>query len=327
MQSDRRSRWAPAPSAPATVDPAPLAAVAVDGGGWLFSLRALGGPCEVRLDDARPFSALREQAEAACAEVRRIELRYSRYRPDSLLSRINAAAGQAEPVAIDAETAALLRFGGLLHAQSGGLFDLTSGVLRQAWDFRSGRLPTPERVEAARRRVGWDKVELGQDRVRLTEPGMELDLGGIGKEYAADRVASALQATGLRHGWVNLAGDIRVLGPRTDGSPWQFGIQHPRDSAALLATLALADGALATSGDYERYIEQGGRRYCHILDPRSGWPVGQWRSVSVVAPTCTAAGALTTLAMLMGPEALDLLNAQGVAFLAVDAQGRVSRSA
>jgi thiamine biosynthesis lipoprotein len=187
-------------------------------------------------------------------------------------------------------------------------------------------LPAIERVEAARRHIGWDKVALSDDEVRLTEPGMELDLGGIGKEYAADRCATALQAAGLRHGWVNLAGDIRVLGPRTDGSAWQFGIQHPRDSAALLATLPLADGALATSGDYERFIEHDGRRYCHILDARSGWPVGHWRSVSVVAPSCTAAGALTTLAMLMGPEAIELLRGQGVAFLAMDADGRVFRS-
>jgi thiamine biosynthesis lipoprotein len=152
---------------------------------------------------------------------------------------------------------------------------------------------------------------------------MELDFGGFGKEYAADRAATLLQQLGVRSGLVNLGGDIRLVGPRPDGSAWRLGIQHPRHDTRLLAQLPLAGGALATSGDYERFFERAGRRYCHVLDPRTGWPVAHWQSVSVVAPACLAAGALTTVAMLKGAAAPDFLAGQQVAYLAVDAEGRV----
>jgi thiamine biosynthesis lipoprotein len=155
---------------------------------------------------------------------------------------------------------------------------------------------------------------------------MELDFGGIGKEYAADRAAGLLIAAGVRGGYVNLAGDLRVLGPRSDGRGWSLGIQHPRASGIAIAQVELRDGALATSGDYERYLEVGGRRYCHILDPRSGWPVQHWQSVSVIAPVCIAAGALSTIAMLMGEGAIAFLDAQQVRYLAIDAAGAIYRS-
>ncbi len=150
---------------------------------------------------------------------------------------------------------------------------------------------------------------------------MEIDFGGFGKEYAADRAATLLQERGVRHGLVNLGGDIRLVGPRLGGNPWMLAIQDPRLSDRLLAELPVRGGALATSGDYERFFERDGVRYCHVLDPRTGWPVSHWRSVSVIAPACLAAGALTTVAMLKGADALDFLQAQNVAFLAVDAQG------
>jgi thiamine biosynthesis lipoprotein len=127
----------------------------------------------------------------------------------------------------------------------------------------------------------------------------------------------------VNHGLVNLGGDIRVIGPRPDGHAWQLGIQHPRECDRLLAEVPLATGALATSGDYERYFELDGARYCHVLDPRTGWPVTAWRSVSVVAPACLAAGALTTVAMLKGTDALPYLAAQNVGYLAVDGEGRL----
>jgi len=149
---------------------------------------------------------------------------------------------------------------------------------------------------------------------------MEIDFGGFGKEYAADRAVALLAERGARHGFVNLGGDIRVLGPQPDGQPWRFGIQHPRKPEATIASIELAEGALATSGDYERYLEHEGRRYCHILDPRTGWPVAHWQSMSVVAPLAVAAGALTTIAMLKAEAALEFLRGQGVGFLAVDAQ-------
>ena len=152
---------------------------------------------------------------------------------------------------------------------------------------------------------------------------MEIDFGGFGKEYAADRAAALLLERGLRHGYVNLGGDIRVFGPRADGSGWRLGIRHPRQDGAVLATLELAGGALTTSGDYERFIEVDGKRYCHVLDPRNGWPVQHWRSISVVGPTCVAAGSICTIAMLLGHRALEFLDRQQLAYVAVDSSGEV----
>jgi FAD:protein FMN transferase len=294
----------------------------LDHDGWHLRFGAMASDCEIVVsgDDA----AARHAAHAAMAEVKRIEFKYSRYRDDSIVSRINAAAGRGEATPIDAETAGLLGFADQLHRSSGGLFDLTSGVLRRAWDFRAGRVPSAAQLDALRPLVDWRRVAWDADQVLLPEAGMELDFGGIGKEYAADRVQAVLAEAGVHHGFVNLGGDLRVLGPHADGRPWRFGIQHPREAGALAASVELRDGALATSGDYERFfITPEGRRCCHILDPRSGQPVTHWQSVSVVAPVCAAAGALATIAMLLGPEGAAFLRGQGVAFLAIDAQGRV----
>lgn len=290
----------------------------------------MGGPGEIRIAGLPEDRAERAAAEAV-AEVRRIEAAYSRYRPDSIVSRLNAAAGGGA-LPVDDETAALLDFGATLHAESAGRFDLTSGVLRRAWDFRGGRVPSPEAVSALLPLVGWNRVEWptadasSPRRLRLPVAGMELDFGGIGKEYAADRAAGVLGALGVRHGWVNLGGDIRVVGPRPGGGPWWFGIAHPRRPGAVIASVPLVGGALATSGDYERYLEADGRRFGHLLDPRTGWPASDWQSVSVVAPACMAAGAAASIAMLMGPQAPEWLASQGLGHLAIDAGGRLHRA-
>ena len=286
---------------------------------------AMASACEVVLacDDAQAAQGL---VQDAIAEVQRIEHKYSRYRADSIVSRINAAAG-GEAVQCDGETISLIDYADSLYIASGGLFDISSGVLRQAWDFKSGRLPAPTELAAARQRVGWHKVQRGgsgeQRTVRLSEPGMEIDFGGFGKEYAADRAGALLASAGVRHGYVNLAGDMRILGPKPDGQPWQMGIQDPRRPGQLIATLPVYQGGLATSGDYERFFELDGARYCHVLDPRSGMPVTHWRSVSVLAPLAVVAGNCTTMAMLKGPAGLAWLQASGMDFLAIDQQGHV----
>lgn len=282
-----------------------------------FDFQAMASVCEIRLDGAAE-PELAEAARQAIDEVRRIELKYSRYRDDSIVSRINGGAGSGEAIEVDAETAALLDFAAQLHALSDGLFDITSGVLRRAWDFRAGRLPDSAAVAALLPLIGWSKVTWQDGRIGLPHKGMELDFGGFGKEYAADRAMAVLAACGQRHGFVNLGGDIRVLGPRADGRAWRFGIQHPRQSQGTIAGVEMAEGALASSGDYERYFELGGKRYCHILDPRTGWPVTAWASISVTAPACVAAGALSTIAMLKGEQALDFLATQRATYLAVD---------
>jgi FAD:protein FMN transferase len=288
----------------------------------------MASPCELLLE-GQGEAALRRGAAAAIAEVRRIESKFSRYLPHSVVSRINAAAG-GEPLDVDAETASLLDFAASLWASSDGLFDATSGVLRRAWDFTARRLPQAGQIELLLPLVGWQQVEWNGARIRLPRPGMQLDFGGFGKEYAADRAAGVLQQHGVLHALVNLGGDIHVLGPHgapgLAGQPWQVAIERPRPGAAApLATLAIERGGVATSGDYERFFELEGRRYCHILDPRSGWPVGEWQSITAVAANTTAAGALSTIAMLKGAQAVDWLTSQGAAWLAVRSDGELLR--
>ena len=286
---------------------------------YCLPFAAMASRCEVVVaaDSQRQAE---DFARPAIDEVARIERKYSRYRADSIVSRLNAAAG-AGPLECDNETRALFDYADSLYQASDGLFDITSGVLRRAWDFRAGRVPAPAELLALRALIGWLDVERDGAFVRLPRPGMEIDLGGFGKEYAADRAAEALAAHGARHGYVNLAGDMRVIGPKPDGRPWQIGIQHPRERERLAATIPVERGGLATSGDYERYFERDGQRYCHVLDPRSGQPVTHWRTVSVVAPMAVVAGNCTTIAMLKQADGLDFLRQTGLSFFAIDRFG------
>ena len=287
-----------------------------------FEFFAMGTPCRIAIEDTVDDVAERA-AQVAIAEVRRIEAKYSRYQADSVVSRINAAAGSGRTVEVDEETADLLDFAARLNAFSDGLFDPTTGVLRKAWDFRSARLPDPAQLQAVMACVGWHRVEWQRPHIHLAVPGMELDFGGFGKEYATDRAATLLAAAGVASALVNLGGDLRIVGQRARAQGWLLGIADPRKDGAVFASITLHEGALATSGDYERYFEHAGRRYCHVLDPRSGWPAQGWRSVSVAAPACLAAGAVSTVAMLKGPDGLAFLREQAVDFLAVDATGAV----
>ena len=267
-------------------------------------------------------------ARVAIADVLRIEAKFTRYRDDSVTAAINRAAG-GKPVVVDAETAALLRYAEHCHALSGGRFDITSGVLRRAWDFKARPpiVPTDDEIAAARELVGWKRVEWSDTSIRLPTPGMELDFGGIGKEYAADRAAAICVDHGIRHGVVNLGGDVRAFGGQPDGAPWRIGIRHPRRTDAVIGTVELCDGAVGTSGDYARYFEQNGRRYCHLLDARTGVPVDHWQSASVVAPLATLAGGYATIAMLLADDAEPFLERQGVRYLLVAADGSLTGNA
>ncbi len=285
-----------------------------------FEFKAMGSPCALRLV-GRSQPALQAAAMIAIDEVRRIEQRYSRYREDSLVSRINAAAGTGRAIEVDAETAALFDFAAQLNSESAGRFDITSGVLRRAWDWGTARVPGAAEIEALRPLIGWPQVHWDGRCIALPKVGMQIDLGGIGKEYAADRATALLVSHGVAGGFVDLGGDIVVIGPRADAGPWSVGLQHPREAGALLGRVELARGALATSGDYARFVEFDGRRYSHLLDATTGWPAGHWQSVSVLAPNCTAAGAVATLAMLQDESAIGFLRAQGLPFLAVRHDG------
>ena len=285
------------------------------------TFKAMGSACEVVLTSHTQNEA-ESMANLAIDEVLRIERKYSRYTTDSIIAKINQQAG-CEAVQCDDETWALLQFASQLFDKSDGLFDITSGVLRQAWNFKKPEVPTSQKLVALLPLVGWHKVVLQDQSIALPLAGMEVDLGGFGKEYAADRAAQVLKEKGVTHGYVNLAGDMRFLGPKPNGEPWMIGIQDPRVRDQVVATLPITMGGLATSGDYERYFELNGKRYCHVLNPKTGMPVSYWRSVSVTSPATVVSGCTTTIAMLKEAEGLAFLQATGFDFFAIDHTGTV----
>ncbi|MDD1622891.1 MAG: FAD:protein FMN transferase [Methylococcaceae bacterium] len=280
----------------------------------------MGTPCEIQLF-AKSHTSAKRIAEIAIADVRRLEARYSRYRSDSLLSKINKVAASGGEISVDAETAGLLNYAATCHEQSAGLFDISSGILRQAWQFAEGQLPDQTQIEGLLEKVGWHKLYWEAPLLAFPIAGMELDFGGIVKEYAVDRAAALCLNAGARHGIINLGGDIKLIGPRPDGNPWRVGIAHPRQPGSVLETLLLNQGAVASSGDYERCIVVEGVRYGHVLNPKTGWPVRHLASVSVVGDLCVVAGSASTIAMLKEEEGPAWLEAMGLPHLWVDVHG------
>lgn len=282
----------------------------------------MGSDCQLTLYAADERDA-DQAADVTMTEVWRIEEKYSRYLDNNALSAINAAALAGGKVEVDAETAELFNYAFAAYQLSIGLFDVSSGVLRRVWDFSSGQLPAQSAIADILPRIGLGKVAWAAPQLDFLHDGMELDFGGIGKEYAVDRAAEVCLAAGIRSGLLDFGGDIRVLGPHPDGSPWQIGIRHPRNPDRSLGNLQIMSGAVATSGDYERYIEVAGKRYCHILNPLTGWPVNGLCSVTVTANQCLLAGTLATIAMLKEEGGKHWLDELGVRHCWVDGELRV----
>ena len=272
---------------------------------------AMASPCELLLDGCDVHEA-RTLGRLAAGEAWRIETKFSRYRPDSIISIINRSNGS--PVPVDEETAALIDFAARCHALSEGRFDITSGVLRRCWTFDgSDRLPEAAAVERLLSLVGFEKV--GWKRPHITVPvGMELDFGGFAKEYAVDHVLDLVTARSSASALVNFGGDL-AANRAPAAAPWQVGVERPDTDQETRLLLELSQGALATSGDTHRFLLRDGVRYSHILDVRTGWPVTDApRSVTVAAGTCLEAGLFATLAMLQGAKAESFLTEQGVAY-------------
>lgn len=286
-----------------------------------FQFSAMGTDCVLHLY-APEHSEVEAIAQSAISEVSRIEQRYSRYCADSYLSRINRAAEHGETIEVDEETAGLLNYAYACHRKSGGLFDITSGALRKAWDFSSESLPEQSAIDSLLPFVGLGKILWEAPRLTFPVPGMELDFGGIGKEYAADRAAAICVSLGIEHGLVDLGGDICVIGPHPDQAPWLINIRHPRKLDSFMASVKIERGSIASSGDYERFIEVEGMRYCHIINPLTGWPVRGLSSVSVLAEQCMVAGSISTMAMLKGISGIQWLKDLGVQHSWMDEDGR-----
>lgn len=265
---------------------------------YRFPFKAMGSPCEIQIYCDENVRA-QHIANLVIEEAVRIETKYSRYREDSVLSHINRVASKGGTTAIDEETSALLNYADTCYEQSGGLFDISSGILREAWDFKSKKIPSPATIKKLLSRIGWNKIKFSSKTIEFTISGMQLDFGGIGKEYAVDRAAAICRQQGIEHGLIDMGGDIRVIGPHADGRPWSVGIRHPRRTASLMASIEVYSGAIASSGDYERCIVLNGKRFSHIMNPKTGWPVQGMASVTVVAEQCVVAGSACTITMLM----------------------------
>jgi FAD:protein FMN transferase len=275
--------------------------------------KAMGSPCEVLIDTDRPAAAT-SILQVVEGEAHRVEEKFSRYRSGSVIDRINHARGR--PMEVDGETALLLDYAALCHEISGGSFDITSGVLRRIWKFDgSGHVPAEEEIQDVLRLVGWHRASWRRPIFSMPA-GMEIDLGGLGKEYAVDRAAALASARSSVPFLVNFGGDLFAPRPRRHGHPWCVGVDDPeRTGTGVLYRVDLYRGGLATSGDARRHILWQGRRLSHILDPRTGRPVeGAPSSATVVGRTCLEAGTLSTLAYLRGPEAHRFLLEQEVEF-------------
>ena len=285
----------------------------------------MGGPATLVIDDARnshiEVVGLFEQAKSLLSQL---EAQYSRYLPNSIISKINRRAGTGIFTQLDTATKALFDMADQLWQVSDGLFDITSGPLRAAWNFQDGGHARPEHIELALTLVGWDRIDWHGESLHLPEKGMEIDLGGLAKEYAVDCVIRLLRDAAVTSALVELAGDAAVIGTQGSGDPWKIGIRNPMGPEPL-HTIDLIDGAIATSGNYARELIYKGRSYGHLLDPRTGWPVEGPVSVTVIDRRCLTAGAMTTVACLK-PEvaATHWLEQSELPWLMVNAQALVS---
>lgn len=276
----------------------------------------------------------REAVGAAFDEMRRIEALTSRFVATSDVSRINQAAG-GDPVQVSDETFTVLEKAQECSELSGGAFDATIGPVVDAWGFGTDNphVPDPPVLARALSFVNWRALELNPDgkTVRLVSPAMSIDLGGIAKGYAADRAAAVLRGRGIRHALIDAGGDIVAVGARPDGKPWRIGIRDPRGESpadTIGPVIDVEDGAVVTSGDYERFFVANGERYHHIFDPATGRPAKLARSATVIAKDSCDADMLSTAVFVLGPadgvrlvERLD-----GISAMVVGADGDLSFS-
>jgi len=267
---------------------------------------------------------------AATAEIRRLEALMTTWDQASEVSRINAAAGK-EPVVVGDETLAVIREA--LHASeiSQGCFDITFETLHGLWKFDQDLDPHPPAaadVRARLKHVGWRhvKVDAAKHTVMLDDPQTRIGLGGIAKGYAVDHAAKVLEDGGVASFYVQAGGDLYTRGVKPDGSPWQAGIRDPRGPEGdYFAMMPVSDHAFSTAGDYERSYVVDGKRYHHIIDPRTGYPATASRSVTIWAPTAFVADAIDDAVFILGPQkGLALVESlDGVGAVVVDAKNKV----
>jgi thiamine biosynthesis lipoprotein len=266
--------------------------------------------------------------DAVMAEMRRTDDLMSTYKPDSQLSQVNAHAYE-RPVEVDADVIDVVETALEYSRLSDGVFDITYASVGYLYDYRAHLHPSDAQIAAALPAVDYRQLQVDREArtIRFLKPGMRIDLGGIAKGWAVDRGVEILRELGIEHAMVNAGGDTRLLGDRR-GKPWIVGIRDPRQEGAVVTRIPMRDEALSTSGDYERFFEEDGVRYHHILSPRTGKSPGSVRSVTVIGPTATRTDGLTKPVFILGPErGMDFIRRMGdVEAVIVDAEGRIHYS-
>ncbi len=250
-----------------------------------------------------------EAIEAVMADMRRIDNLMSHYKPESQLSQINAHAYQ-KPVQVDKELFDLIKLSTYYSQLTDGAFDITYASVGYLYDYRRHIHPSEAQIESALPAVNWHNLLLDEQHhtVRFEHAGMRIDLGGIGKGYAVDHGIALLKARGFKHAVVTAGGDTRIVGDHM-GRPWLVAIRHPDDPSKVVTRIPLSDSAMSTSGDYERYFDENGVRYHHIIDPHTGHSASKVRSATVIAPTATQTDGMSKTAFVLGPEkALEIIN-------------------
>ncbi|NII27413.1 FAD:protein FMN transferase [Pseudoflavitalea sp. X16] len=276
------------------------------------SERLMGNTFEITVV-AREEAWAREKIALAIAEIRRIEKLLTTFDEHSQTNRINRYAG-IRPVQVDREVFELIRRSLKISAVTEGAFDITYGSVDKClWNFDRNmkQLPDPQTARAAVKLINYRHVLLNEveGSVMLKEKGMRIGFGGIGKGYAADRAKALLVKEGVQSGIVNASGDLITWGTQADGKPWTIGIAHPDDARAAFSWLNIADLAIATSGNYEKYVMIDGKKYSHTIHPKTGMPVSGIKSVTIISPYAEIADAMATPVMVMGVQAgLHLLN-------------------
>jgi thiamine biosynthesis lipoprotein len=279
---------------------------------WIGQFQAMASDCQVLLEGLNQKQA-EEFLTLAAIETWRIEHKFSRYKTGNVMDKINHAYHQT--ISVDEETAALFNFADQCYQLSDGLFDVTAGVLRRIWRFDgSDNIPTSQQISNILPFIGWTKVQWAAQYIQLSE-GMELDLGGIGKEYAVDKVCLLLEKQAEKFSnisiLINFGGDLACSGPRLDGTAWDVAVENYQHEKHAALNVQLSHGGMATSGDSRRFLLEDGVRYSHILNPKTGQSITDApHSVSVAAPSCIQAGMLSTIAMLQGKHAEAFLKAQ-----------------
>lgn len=247
--------------------------------------------------------------DAVMAEMHRIDDLMSHYKPESQLSKINQHAADA-PVQVDKELFDLIKLSTHYSEITEGAFDITYASVGYLYNYPNHVRPTEAQIKAALPAVNWRNLKFDDvsHTVFFEHKGMRIDLGGIGKGYAVDRGIEILQKRGIQHAVVTAGGDTRIIGDHM-GRPWLVAIRHPDDEKKVVTRIPLSDAAMSTSGDYERYFDENGVRYHHIIDPRTGHSASKVRSATIIGPTATQTDGMSKTAFVLGPEkALEIIN-------------------